>query len=52
MPSNWETVEFLNAKYCLNGQDSFEAYLNNWQGATPPNLHGVINQVRALFSEK
>ncbi len=48
-PSKWGAVEFLNAKPCSSGNDSFPEYLDNWQSATPSHLHTVIQQVRAMF---
>jgi hypothetical protein len=48
-PSNWAAVEFLNANPCVNGQDSFAQYLDNWRAATPHQFHALINEVRAMF---
>ena len=48
-PSNWAAVESLNANPCVNGQDSFLEYLDNWQVATPRQFHVLIDQVRAIF---
>jgi len=48
-PSNWAAVEFLNAKPCADGHDSFAEYLDNWQAATPNEHHSIINQVRSLL---
>jgi len=48
-PSNWAAIEFLNVNRCTNGRDSFSDYIDNWQSATPPQCHALINQVRAMF---